>query len=136
MHFALKKLDLEFALRAAALNSNFSYYLFLEWFFPAQNLRIDRMSMNSCDLAWYGIPFDVCDCATFPFRAAVDNLIKITAAENGCRYSHAFTAYNNVSLVTASSRCIFFVSFVGTTVKHFLNKKLNATGISSLVLCV
>lgn len=30
MHFALKKLDLEFALRAAALNSNFSYYLFLE----------------------------------------------------------------------------------------------------------
>lgn len=34
------------------------------------------------------------DRDAFALGAAVDNLIKITAGENGCRYSHALTACN------------------------------------------
>lgn len=55
------------------------------------------MSMNSCDFVKYNVAVGVRDCIAFPICAAVDNLIKITAAENSCRYSHALAAYNNVT---------------------------------------
>lgn len=52
--------------------------------------------MNSYDIPKYGIPVGVCDWRV-SVRAAVDNLIKITAGENGPRYSRTLTAYNNVT---------------------------------------
>lgn len=50
------------------------------------------------------------DRDAFALGAAVDNLIKITAGENGCRYSHALTACNMLPVSMGASCQDIFIS--------------------------